>query len=83
MVAGQTPLVQQYLGAAERRSHCEGKGTGAVTEAPNSDKPGFVAVEPEHYSACFRLIRPEQPYYLTIEYEVLCADCALERVRSA
>jgi hypothetical protein len=49
-----------------------------MTEIPNCDKPGFVAAEPQHCSACFRLIRPEQPYYLTSEYEVLCADCALD-----
>ena len=48
-----------------------------MTDTPNSDKPGFVAKEPEHCHACFRLIRPGQTYYLTIEHDVLCADCAL------
>ncbi len=27
--------------------------------------------------ACYRLIRPGQIYHLTIEFEVLCEDCAL------
>lgn len=49
-----------------------------MTDTPNSDKPGFVAERPEHCPACFRLIRPGQTYYLTIEQEVLCADCALD-----
>ena len=48
-----------------------------MTDTPNSDKPGFVAEKPEHCHACFRLIRPGQIYYLTIEHQVLCADCAL------
>ena len=49
-----------------------------MTETPNDDQPGFVAEEPLHCYACFRLIRPGQTYYLTIEHEVLCADCALD-----
>jgi uncharacterized protein (UPF0261 family) len=48
-----------------------------MTETPNDDNPGFIASTPEHCSACFRLIRPGQTYYLTIENTVLCADCAL------
>jgi hypothetical protein len=48
-----------------------------MTGTPNADHPGFVASEPEHCSACFRLIRPGQTYYLTIENTVLFADCAL------
>ena len=48
-----------------------------MTETPTDDKPGFVAEDPEHCFACFRLIQPGQTYYLTTEYEVLCADCAL------
>ena len=48
-----------------------------MTETPNDDHPGFVAQEPEHCSACFRLIRPGHTYYLTVENTVLCADCAL------
>ena len=43
----------------------------------DDDQSGFVANEPEHCSACFRLIRPDQPYYLTIENTVLCGDCVL------
>ena len=39
-----------------------------MTETPNDDTPGFVAEEPEHCFACFRLIRPGQTYYLTIEH---------------
>jgi hypothetical protein len=50
-----------------------------MTETPNGDKPGFVAEEPLHYYACFRLIRPGQSYYLTIAQEVLCADCSGSR----
>ena len=48
-----------------------------MTETPDDDRPGFVAEEPVHCYACFRLVRPGQTYYLTIEHEVLCADCAL------
>jgi hypothetical protein len=49
-----------------------------MTETPDDDKPGFVAEEPVHCYACFRLIRPGQTYYLTIEHVVLCANCALD-----
>jgi hypothetical protein len=45
---------------------------------PDDDQPGFAAEEPVHCYACLRLIRPGQTYYLTIEHEVLCADCALD-----
>jgi hypothetical protein len=48
-----------------------------MTETPNDAKPGFVADEPVHCYACFRLIRLGQAYYPTIAHEVLCADCAL------
>jgi hypothetical protein len=48
-----------------------------MTEIPNCDRPGFVATEPEHCHVCYQLIHPGQTYYLTVEYEVLCADCAL------
>ena len=52
-----------------------------MSKSPTDDKPGFVAEEPEHCHACYRLIRPGQTYYLTIENTVLCTDCALsERV---
>jgi len=54
-----------------------GEGTTAVTHTHDDDKPGFVAEELEHCFACFRPIRPGQIYHLTIEFEVLCADCAL------
>jgi hypothetical protein len=37
-----------------------------------------MATKLEHCFACYRLIRPGQTYYLTIEHEVLCADCALD-----
>ena len=47
-----------------------------MTHTPNDDQPGFVAEEPVHCYACFRLIRPGQTYYLTIEHEVLCAGCS-------
>jgi hypothetical protein len=49
-----------------------------MTDTPSSDKPGFVGREPDHCHACFRLILPGQTYYLTIEHDVLCADCALD-----
>ena len=49
-----------------------------MTDTPTDDQPGFVAYKPEHCFACYRLIRPGQTYYLTIEQEVLCADCALD-----
>ena len=48
-----------------------------MSDIPNDDKPGFVAEKPEHCFACYRLIRPGQIYHLTIEFEVLCEDCAL------
>jgi hypothetical protein len=48
-----------------------------MRDIPNDDKPGFVAEEPEHCFACYHLIRPGQIYHLTIEFEVLCEDCAL------
>ena len=48
-----------------------------MTDTPSNDKPGFVAERPEHCHARFRLIHPGQTDYLTIEQEVLCADCAL------
>ena len=37
-----------------------------------------MAEKPGRCFACFRLIRPGQTYYLTMEQEVLCADCALD-----
>jgi hypothetical protein len=49
-----------------------------MPHTPTDDQPGFVAEEPEHCFACCHLIRPGQTYYLTIEQEVLCADCALD-----
>jgi hypothetical protein len=58
-------------------THCEGKGATAVRDVLNEDKPGFVAEKPEHCFACYRLIRPGQTYYLTIDGIVHCEDCAL------
>jgi hypothetical protein len=50
-----------------------------MTQTHNDDdKPGFLTEELVHCFACFRLIRSGQTYYLTIEREVLCADCALD-----
>ena len=49
-----------------------------MTGTPNDDQPGFVSEHPEHCFACYRPIRPGQVYYLTIEQEALCADCALD-----
>ena len=46
-----------------------------MTETPNDDQPGFVAEEPEHCHACYRLIRPGQTYYLTIGQAILCEGC--------
>jgi len=48
-----------------------------MTGVPTDDQPGFVAEKPERCFTCFRLIRPGQTYYLTIEQEVLCADYAI------
>ena len=48
-----------------------------MSDIPNGDKPGFVVEKPEHCFACYRLIRPGQIYYLTIEGIVHCEDCAL------
>jgi len=38
-----------------------------MSDIPNDDKPGFVAEKPEHCFACYRLIRPGQTYYLTVD----------------
>jgi hypothetical protein len=48
-----------------------------MPDTPTDDQPGFFATKPEHCFACYRLIRPGQTCYLTIEQEVLCRDCAL------
>ena len=48
-----------------------------MNDIPNDDNPGFVAEKPEHCFSCYRLIRPGQTYYLTIEGIVHCEDCAL------
>jgi hypothetical protein len=69
--------MHQHPGPSRQRTHCEGKGAAATSDTPNDDKPGFVAEKPEHYFACYRLIRPGQTYYLTIEGIVHCEDCAL------
>lgn len=50
-----------------------------MSDIPNDDQPGFGAEEPEHCPACYRLIRPGQTYYLTIEGIVHCEDCALSK----
>jgi hypothetical protein len=52
-----------------------------MTEIPNCDKPGFVATEPEHCHVCYQLIHSGRTNYLTVEYGVLCADCALDEGR--
>jgi hypothetical protein len=49
-----------------------------MADTPNDDQPGFVAKQPEHCFACFRLIRPGQTYYLTLKHEVPCTDCSLD-----
>jgi hypothetical protein len=49
-----------------------------MTNTPTADQPRFIAEKPEHCFACYRLIRPGQTYYLTVEQEVLCADCVLD-----
>jgi len=54
------PAMLRHPGANAQRSHCEGKGATAVTH--DNDKPGFVAEEPGHCFACYRLIRPGQIY---------------------
>jgi hypothetical protein len=58
-----------------QRDHSEAKGSTALTETPTKVQPGFVAQEPEHCHDCYRLIRPGQRYFLTIEQAVLCPDC--------
>ena len=42
-----------------------------MPETPTDDLPGFVAGEPEHCHDCYRLIRPGQTYFLTIEQAIL------------
>ena len=46
-----------------------------MTNAPNDDQPGFVAEEPEHCHACYRLIQPGQTYYLAVGQAILCEGC--------
>jgi hypothetical protein len=46
-----------------------------MTETPTDDQPGLVAERPEHCHDCYRLIRPGQRYFLTIEQAVVCSDC--------
>ena len=46
-----------------------------MTETPTDDKPGFVAEEPEHCHACYRLIQPGETYYLTVGQAILCEAC--------
>jgi len=48
-----------------------------VTQPSTDDQPGFIAEQPEHCFACYRLISAGQTYFLTIEQKVLCEDCAL------
>ena len=51
-----------------------------MSDIPNDDEPGFVAEKPEHWFACYRLIRLGQTYHLTIEGIVHCEGCALSQV---
>ena len=54
-----------------------------MTKSPTDDLPGFVADEPEHCHDCYRLIRPGQRYFLTIEQAVVYPDCvrAVDAIR--
>ena len=61
---------------SRRRDDCEERKATAMTEAPNDDKPGLVAEKPEHCHDCYRLIRPGERYFLTMELAALCPDCA-------
>jgi hypothetical protein len=45
-----------------------------MTHTPTDDLPGFVAEESEHCHECYRLIRPGQRYFLTIEQAAVCPD---------
>ena len=56
-----------------------------MTDAPTDDQPGFVAEEPGHCHACYRLIKPDQTYYLTIGQAILCEGCvgAADAIRVA
>jgi hypothetical protein len=47
----------------------------AMTEIPTDDQPGFVAENPEHCHACYRLIQSGQTLYLTIGNAMLCGPC--------
>jgi hypothetical protein len=44
-----------------------------MTETPNDDQPGFVAEEPEHCHACYRLIQPG--HYHTMSVLPLPPNC--------
>jgi hypothetical protein len=50
------------------RSHCDDRG-------PADDMSGLAAEEPVHGHDWYRLIRPGQRHFLTIEQVVVCLDC--------
>lgn len=50
-----------------------------MSDSPGDDKLSFVAEQPEHCFACYRLVRPGQTCYLTVEGIVHCEDRALSQ----
>lgn len=46
-----------------------------MPDTSTHDTHGFVADEPEHCHDCYRLVRPVDTYYLTIDNAVLCTEC--------
>ena len=47
-----------------------------MSDISNDDKPGFLAVKPEHCCACCRLTHPDQTHHLTIENMGRCENRA-------
>jgi hypothetical protein len=46
-----------------------------MTDTHTDYMPGFLAEEPEHCHACYRLVRPGPTYYLTMGQVILCEGC--------
>jgi hypothetical protein len=60
------------VSANECRNHCEAKGATSMRETTTYHQPRFVAEEPENFRDRYRLIRPGQTHFVTIEEAVLC-----------
>jgi hypothetical protein len=82
MVAQEQPCGAEASRTSEQPNHCEQTGAGAMTETPTDDKPGFVAEEPEHCRACYRLIHPGETYYLTVGQAISAKVASKQQMQS-